>query len=74
MCSVSILARAKKHRKNKGFGLLPTNTHAQNGVRRTPGNFDTGIVTTTQLPVFYRFFWPDGVRDAVFAWHNRFTT
>jgi hypothetical protein len=53
---------------------MPMNLPAQNPSRRTPGNFDTGIVTTTQLTVFYRFFWPDGVRDTVFAWHNRFTT
>jgi hypothetical protein len=46
----------KNRRKNKGFALLPMNRHAQNGLRRAPGNIDTGIVTTTQLPVFYRFF------------------
>ncbi|HKT99936.1 MAG TPA: hypothetical protein VJS30_25935, partial [Paraburkholderia sp.] len=43
-------------------------------MRDSPGNIDTGIATTTQLPVFYRFFSSRAVRAAHFAWHNRFTT
>ncbi|CAG9218139.1 hypothetical protein PSP6_40032 [Paraburkholderia tropica] len=52
---------------------MPGRSRDENTARATPGNTDTGIATTTQLTVFYRFFWIEAMREAAFAWHNRFT-